>query len=89
MPSLFRSAVPLLALFSAVAHAVYPVVVEGQDFVNTKTNKRLMIVGVDYQIGGEAGCTYIHSSATSMFYCRVHSISMLYNTMAVVLKTLA
>jgi hypothetical protein len=59
MPSLFRSAVPLLALLSAVAHAVHPVVVEGQDFVNTKTNKRLMIVGVDYQIGGESGCMYI------------------------------
>lgn len=49
------SAVPLLALFSAVAHAVHPVIVEGQDFVNTKTNQRLMIVGVDYQIGGESG----------------------------------
>ncbi|KAF2787596.1 glycoside hydrolase family 72 protein [Melanomma pulvis-pyrius CBS 109.77] len=54
MPSLL-SAVPLLALFSAVAHAVHPVIVEGQDFVNTKTNQRLMIVGVDYQIGGESG----------------------------------
>ncbi|KAF2708900.1 glycoside hydrolase family 72 protein [Pleomassaria siparia CBS 279.74] len=44
-----------LALFSAVAHAVHPVVVEGQDFVNSVTKQRLMIVGVDYQIGGESG----------------------------------
>jgi hypothetical protein len=33
---------------------VHPVEVRGQDFVDTVTNKRLMIVGVDYQPGGQA-----------------------------------
>jgi len=32
---------------------VHPVEVRGQDFVDTVTNKRLMIVGVDYQPGGQ------------------------------------
>ena len=36
-------------------YAVNPVEVRGQDFVDTVTNKRLMIVGVDYQPGGQAG----------------------------------
>jgi len=35
---------PLLA---GIAQAVQPVEVRGQAFVNTKTNKRLMILGVD------------------------------------------
>lgn len=34
--------------------AVHPVEVRGQDFVDTVTNKRLMIIGVDYQPGGQA-----------------------------------
>ncbi|KAH8708478.1 Glucanosyltransferase-domain-containing protein [Phaeosphaeriaceae sp. PMI808] len=45
----------LPALFTSIAHAVHPVEVRGQDFVDTVTNKRLMIVGVDYQPGGQAG----------------------------------
>ena len=45
----------LLALFSTIVHAVHPVVVRGQDFVDSVTNQRLMIIGVDYQPGGQAG----------------------------------
>ncbi|UPX18813.1 Glycolipid anchored surface protein 4 precursor [Ascochyta rabiei] len=55
MASLIRSLVLLPALLSSIAHAVNPVEVRGQDFVDTVTNKRLMIVGVDYQPGGQAG----------------------------------
>jgi hypothetical protein len=44
----------LPALFTTIAQAVHPVEVRGQDFVDTVTNKRLMIVGVDYQPGGQA-----------------------------------
>ncbi|KAF2829151.1 hypothetical protein CC86DRAFT_345645 [Ophiobolus disseminans] len=44
----------LPALFTAIANAVHPVEVRGQDFVDTVTNKRLMIIGVDYQPGGQA-----------------------------------
>jgi hypothetical protein len=29
--------------------------VKGQDFIDTKTNKRFVMVGVDYQPGGQAG----------------------------------
>jgi hypothetical protein len=37
----------LVALLSAVAFAVHPVDVRGQDFVDTVSNKRVMIIGVD------------------------------------------
>jgi len=53
MPSLTRAAALLPALFSSVAHAVNPVEVRGRDFVDTVTNNRLMIIGVDYQPGGQ------------------------------------
>lgn len=49
-----RSFALVPALFTAIAQAVHPVEVRGQDFVDTVTNKRLMIVGVDYQPGGQA-----------------------------------
>ncbi|KAF1362904.1 hypothetical protein EJ07DRAFT_174482 [Lizonia empirigonia] len=55
MASLIRSLILLPALLSSIAHAVNPVEIRGQDFVDTVTNKRLMIVGVDYQPGGQAG----------------------------------
>ena len=45
----------LSALFSTIVHAVHPVVVRGQNFVDSVTNQRLMIIGVDYQPGGQAG----------------------------------
>ncbi|KAF2473778.1 uncharacterized protein BDR25DRAFT_256639 [Lindgomyces ingoldianus] len=55
MLSLFRSLALLVAALAAIARAVHPVEVRGQDFVDTVTNKRLMIIGVDYQPGGQAG----------------------------------
>ncbi|KAH7398242.1 Glucanosyltransferase-domain-containing protein [Pyrenochaeta sp. MPI-SDFR-AT-0127] len=55
MLSPVRSLALLPALFSSIAHAVHPVEVRGQDFVDTVTNQRLMIIGVDYQPGGQAG----------------------------------
>ncbi|KAF1943051.1 hypothetical protein EJ02DRAFT_401427 [Clathrospora elynae] len=53
MPSLIRALALLPALFASIAYAVHPVEVRGQDFVNSVTNRRLMIVGVDYQPGGQ------------------------------------
>ncbi|KAF1993003.1 glycoside hydrolase family 72 protein [Amniculicola lignicola CBS 123094] len=35
--------------------AVHPVEVRGQDFVDSVTGKRVMLIGVDYQPGGQAG----------------------------------
>lgn len=52
---LIRSLALVPALLSSIAYAVNPVEVRGQDFVDTVTGKRLMIVGVDYQPGGQAG----------------------------------
>ncbi|KAJ4301654.1 Glycolipid anchored surface protein 4 precursor [Kalmusia sp. IMI 367209] len=43
------------ASLTSVAVAVHPVAVQGQDFIDTVTKKRFMIVGVDYQPGGQAG----------------------------------
>lgn len=55
MISLVRAVALVPALLSSIAHAVHPVEIKGQDFIDTVTNKRLMIVGVDYQPGGQAG----------------------------------
>ncbi|KAF2188368.1 glycoside hydrolase family 72 protein [Zopfia rhizophila CBS 207.26] len=55
MLSLSPTIALLLALFTVVSYAVHPVEVRGQDFVNTVTDKRLMIIGVDYQPGGQSG----------------------------------
>ncbi|KAF2273589.1 uncharacterized protein EI97DRAFT_452320 [Westerdykella ornata] len=55
MPSLTRSLLLLPTLFSTLSLAVRPVEVRGQEFVDTVTNKRLMILGVDYQPGGQGG----------------------------------
>ena len=44
---LIKSIALLPALFAALATAVRPVEVRGQDFVVTGTDKRLMIIGVD------------------------------------------
>lgn len=54
MLSILRT-VALLASLIGIAYAVHTVEVHGQDFVDTVTNKRLMIIGVDYQPGGQSG----------------------------------
>ena len=50
---LIRAFALLPVLFSTIANAVHPVEIRGQDFVDTVTNSRLMIIGVDYQPGGQ------------------------------------
>ncbi|KAJ5102406.1 hypothetical protein NUU61_004628 [Penicillium alfredii] len=40
---------------ASTAAAVAPLEVKGKDFVNSKTNDRFQIIGVDYQPGGESG----------------------------------
>ncbi|KAF1985057.1 glycoside hydrolase family 72 protein [Aulographum hederae CBS 113979] len=56
---MFSNMLPAVALVASlaarVAVAVNPVEVRGQDFFDTVTNNRVMIVGVDYQPGGQAG----------------------------------
>lgn len=47
--------VSALALFTSFSHALNQVTIKGQDFIDTKTNQRLVILGVDYQPGGESG----------------------------------
>jgi hypothetical protein len=51
---LLRSLALLPVLLNGIL-AVNPIEVRGQDFIDTVTQKRLMIVGVDYQPGGQAG----------------------------------
>lgn len=55
MFSLLRAPVVLVAALSSIAYAVHPVEIRGQQFVDTVTNKRVMLIGVDYQPGGQAG----------------------------------
>ncbi|EOD48262.1 Glycolipid anchored surface protein GAS1 [Neofusicoccum parvum] len=45
----------LASLVASTAVAVNPIEINGQDFVDTKTNKRFYVIGVDYQPGGQAG----------------------------------
>ncbi|KAF1817423.1 hypothetical protein P152DRAFT_408038 [Eremomyces bilateralis CBS 781.70] len=44
-----------LASLATLAAAVNPVKIAGSQFVDSVTNKRVMIIGVDYQPGGQAG----------------------------------
>ncbi|KAF2459110.1 Glucanosyltransferase-domain-containing protein [Lineolata rhizophorae] len=55
MFSLERAVVCSLALLTSAVYAVKPVEVQGQDFVVADTGDRFVIVGVDYQPGGQAG----------------------------------
>ncbi|KAF2645417.1 hypothetical protein P280DRAFT_417124 [Massarina eburnea CBS 473.64] len=55
MRSFTQSLTLAAALLTSTAVAVNPVSVKGQDFVDSSTGKRFMIVGVDYQPGGQSG----------------------------------
>ncbi|KAF2229678.1 glycoside hydrolase family 72 protein [Viridothelium virens] len=44
-----------LGLLAGAALAVNPVVMKGADFVDSTTNNRVMVIGVDYQPGGQSG----------------------------------
>ncbi|KAI9677138.1 MAG: 1 3-beta-glucanosyltransferase gel2 [Bathelium mastoideum] len=44
-----------LGLLAGAAVAVNPVVMKGADFVDSTTNDRVMVIGVDYQPGGQSG----------------------------------
>ncbi|CAI6276316.1 unnamed protein product [Periconia digitata] len=55
MRSLSQSLALAAALFTGIAVAVTPIEVQGRDFIDPTTNKRFMIVGADYQPGGQAG----------------------------------
>lgn len=52
---MFTKILALLALHATAALAVQPLVIEGSDFVNSKTGNRYQILGVAYQPGGESG----------------------------------
>ncbi|KAJ5811286.1 1-3-beta-glucanosyltransferase gel2 [Penicillium riverlandense] len=54
IPSYGRLATAICALASTAA-AVIPLEVKGKDFVNSQTNERFQIIGVDYQPGGSSG----------------------------------
>lgn len=43
------------AVFSPLAHAVNTIEVQAQEFIDSATNKRFEVIGVDYQPGGSAG----------------------------------
>ena len=57
-PVLFSNAIQFLAklgLLAQTALAVNTVVMKGADFVDSTTNNRVMVIGVDYQPGGQSG----------------------------------
>jgi hypothetical protein len=45
--------IPGLALLASLTAAVDPVEVRGQDFVNSVSGDRFVVIGVDYQPGGQ------------------------------------
>ncbi|KAJ9669554.1 Glycolipid anchored surface protein 4 precursor [Coniosporium apollinis] len=53
--ALLRTFTALLASCAAIVSAVNPIEVRSQNFVDARTNERLMIIGVDYQPGGQGG----------------------------------
>lgn len=48
-----RQILPAVLALSGTALAVKPVEVQGQNFITAETGERFMIVGVDYQPGGQ------------------------------------
>lgn len=56
------------ALASSVA-ASNPIVVQGQDFIDSVTNKRFMVLGVDYQEGGQGADFSIGDPLTNATRC--------------------
>ncbi|KAH0019476.1 glycoside hydrolase family 72 protein, partial [Aureobasidium melanogenum] len=48
-----RYSIPGLALLAGLTAAVDPVEVRGQDFVNSVSGDRFVVIGVDYQPGGQ------------------------------------
>lgn len=48
-----RYSIAGLALLAGLTAAVDPIEVRGQDFVNSVTNERFVVIGVDYQPGGQ------------------------------------
>jgi len=53
--AILASALFALTTFAGWAQAVNPVIIRGREFVDTVTNQRVQIIGVDYQPGGQAG----------------------------------
>ncbi|KAI9836392.1 MAG: hypothetical protein M1819_001422 [Sarea resinae] len=50
-----RSLLALVALCAGITSAVQTIKVQGSEFVNSVTNDRFQIIGVDYQPGGSSG----------------------------------
>lgn len=44
----------LFTFFSALVAALNPIEVQEQEFIDSKTGKRFVLLGVDYQPGGQA-----------------------------------
>lgn len=53
VPQIASTAACLLPLLADTVYALNSVKVSGQDFVDSKTNDRFVIIGVDYQPGGQ------------------------------------
>ena len=51
--SQFTSNLATLGALASTVAASNPIVVQGQDFIDSVTNKRFMVLGVDYQEGDQ------------------------------------
>jgi hypothetical protein len=58
--SQFTNNIAALGAFATAVAASNPIVVKGQDFIDSVTDKRFMVLGVDYQEGG-AGADFSQS----------------------------
>ncbi|KAF1955728.1 hypothetical protein CC80DRAFT_548801 [Byssothecium circinans] len=76
MRSLTQSLGLAAALFMSAAVAVNPIEVKGQDFIDSKTQKRFMMVGVDYQPGGQGGLTDKRDPLTDKATCLRDAINI-------------
>lgn len=68
MPKFTRNIAALGALATSVA-ASNPIIVKGQDFIDSVTDKRFMVLGVDYQEGGQGEDFSIGDPLTNATRC--------------------
>ena len=67
--SQFTSNLATLGALASTVAASNPIVVQGQDFIDSVTNKRFMVLGVDYQEGGQGADFSIGDPLTNATRC--------------------
>lgn len=65
----FTSNLAALGALATTVAASNPIVVKGQDFIDSVTDKRFMVLGVDYQEGGQGADFSVGDPLTNATRC--------------------